>query len=66
MLENLGLAVASFCVLFGGFFLYNGTSEPGGSQIAKIIGGAALLSAGLMGAFLIAKGKILFWKTHRR
>jgi len=57
MLENLGLAVASFCVLFGGFFLYVGTSDPDRSHITKIISGAVLLSGGLMGTFLIAKAK---------
>lgn len=62
MLDNFGLVVASFCVLFGGFFLYDGMSDA--TQVTKTIAGAALLSGGLMGAFLIARDKIIFWKTH--
>jgi hypothetical protein len=64
MLENFGLAVATFCMLFGSFLLYDGISDA--NQVTKIIGGAVLLSGGLMGAFLITKSKIVFWRTHGR
>lgn len=43
MLENIGLAVASLCVLSGGFFLYGSISSTDADQVARIIGGAALL-----------------------
>jgi membrane protein YdbS with pleckstrin-like domain len=54
--ENLGLLVAVACVLAGAFLLHDGTSTPYSSQF-EVIGGAALLSVGLVVALLITKSR---------
>jgi hypothetical protein len=47
MLENFGIAVASISSLSGVFLLYNGITSSGMNQL---LGGAALLSGGLVTA----------------
>jgi len=66
MLENLGLAVASFCILTGAFLLYDGLSSQGPSDLSRVIGGAASLSAGLITGWLVAKSKLAWWRINRR
>jgi len=55
MLENFGIAVATISALSGVFLLYNGITS---SDMNQVLGGAALLSGGLVTAFLVVKGKL--------
>jgi len=50
--ENFGLIVSLACVVSGAFLLYDGTN----SQF-QVIGGAALLSVGLVVALLVTKSR---------
>jgi hypothetical protein len=63
MLGNLGLAVAIICALSGAFLLYNGTTT---SDMNQVLGGAALLSVGLLTAFLVVKSKLEWARTLNR
>ena len=63
MLENLGIAAASICMLSGAFLVYNGIAL---SDMSQVVGGAALLSVGLVTAFLVVKSKLEWWRTLRR
>jgi uncharacterized membrane protein YdjX (TVP38/TMEM64 family) len=55
MHENLGFAVALLCIPSGVFLLYVGTTT---SDMNQVIGGATLLSVGLVTAFLTVKNKL--------
>jgi len=63
MLGNLGIAAASICIPAGVFLLYNGISQ---SDMNQVLGGAALLSVGLVTAFLVVKSKLEWARTLKR
>jgi len=63
MLENLGIAAASICILSGAFLVYNGIALSGMSQV---LDNAALLSVGLATAFLVVKSKLEWRQTLKR
>ena len=63
MLENFGIAVAAISSLSGVFLLYNGITS---SDINQLLGGAALLSGGLVTAFLVVKSKLEWARTLQR
>jgi len=63
MLENLGIAMAVISAFAGVFLLYNGISS---SDINQVLGGAALLSGGLVIAFLVVKSKLQWARTLKR
>ena len=63
MLENLGIAAASICMLSGAFLVYNGIAL---SDMSQVLGSAALLSVGLITAFLVVKSKLEWWRTLKR
>ena len=58
MLDNLGITIASICLLLGAVVLYDGISKPDASQPLRVIGGAALLSLGLTTLWLVLKNKL--------
>jgi len=61
MQENLGFAVAVLCIPSGVFLLYNGTT----ADMNQVLGGATLLSVGLVTAFLSVKSKVMRSRTFR-
>jgi len=63
MLGNLGFAVAVICIPSGAFLLYSGTTT---SDMNQVLGGAALLSVGLVTAFLSAKNRKERREAHLR
>jgi hypothetical protein len=63
MLENFGIAVAAISALSGVFLLYNGITS---SDMNQVLGGAALLSGGLVTAFLVVKSKLEWARTLKR
>jgi len=63
MLGNLGIAAASICILSGAFLLYNGIAQ---SDMNQVLGGSALLSVGLVTAFLVVKSKLEWARTLKR
>jgi hypothetical protein len=63
MLENFGIAAAEISSLSGVFLLYNGITS---SDMNQLLGGAALLSGGLVTAVLVAKSKLEWARTLKR
>jgi hypothetical protein len=66
MLDNLGITVASACLLLGAVVLYDGIAEPDASQFLRVIGGAALLSLGLTTIWLVLKNKLEWRRNYRK
>jgi uncharacterized membrane protein YdjX (TVP38/TMEM64 family) len=62
MHENIGFALAVLCIPSGIFLLYNGTTT---SDMNQVLGGATLLSVGLLTAFLVVKSKVERSRTFR-
>jgi hypothetical protein len=63
MLENFGIATATISALSGVFLLYNGITS---SDMNQVLGGGALLSSGLVTAFLAVKSKLEWARTLKR
>ena len=63
MLGNLDIAVATICTISGALLLYNGIAL---SDMNQLLGGAALLSVGLVTAFLVVKSKLQWARTLKR
>ena len=63
MLDNLGIAASTLCLLLGAVLLYVGVSKADTSQILTVLGGAAVLSLGLITGWLALKNK-LEWRRH--
>jgi hypothetical protein len=63
MLENFGIAIATISALSGVFLLYNGITS---SDMNQVLGGGALLSSGLVTAFLAVKSKLEWARTLKR
>ena len=62
MLDNLAIAIASICLVLGAVLLYVGLSKPDANQILIVLGGAAVLSLGLISISLVLKNK---WEWRR-
>ena len=60
MLDNLGIVASSLCLLLGAVLLSVGVDA---SQILTVLGGAAVLSLGLISISLVLKNK---WEWRRR
>ena len=66
MLDNLGIAIASICLFLGAALLYVGVSKPDTNQILTVLGGAALLSLGLITICLVLKNKWEWRRNYRK
>ena len=66
MLDNLGIAIASICLVLGAVLLYDGLSKPDANQAPILIGGAALLSLGLTTICLILKSKLEWRRNYKK
>jgi hypothetical protein len=66
MLDNLGIAIASICLLLGAALLYVGVSKPDTNQILTVLGGAAALSVGLITIWLVLKSKWEWRRNYRK
>jgi uncharacterized membrane protein YdjX (TVP38/TMEM64 family) len=64
MLDNLGIVLAAVCVLFGAFLLQDSLADPNASQGLRVIGGAVLLTLGLVVAWFVVKRR-LEWRRNR-
>jgi len=62
MLNMLSLSLAFLLLLIGAFFLYGLDSGPDTSQTVQLLGGAGLVSVGLVTILLVAKD----WLHWRR
>ena len=63
MLGNLGIAAASISILSGAFLLYKGFAL---SDMNQVLSGAALLSVGLVTAFVVVKSKVEWARNLKR
>jgi len=63
MLANLGIGVAIICTLSGVSFLYNCITT---SDMNQVLDGAALMSVGLVTAFLSVKNRKERREAHLR
>lgn len=59
MLDNLGIVASSLCLLLGAVLLYVGVDA---SQILTVLGGAVVLTLGLVSISLVLKNK---WEWRR-
>ncbi len=62
MLEGIRITIGSVCMLVGAAFVYNAIWNPGLSQTALLLGGAVLVSLGLVCMWYVARN----WMEFRR
>jgi hypothetical protein len=62
MLDKLGLSVGVVSLLLGSILLYDAVSRSDLTQTARVIGGAALFSLGLVTLSLVVKD---WWKWRK-
>ena len=65
MLDNLGLVIASVCLVLGGVLLYGGFSKPDATQTLMIVG-AVLVSLATVIIGLILKNKLEWKRNYKR
>jgi hypothetical protein len=65
MLENLGLAMAIFSIFSGSALLYDAATAGDATALFRLLAGAALLTAGLVTAALVIRGK-LHWRQIQK
>ena len=66
MLDNLTIATSSICLLIGAVLLQDGVSKPDTNQIVRVLGGAALLSLGLITLLLVVKRKLEWRQNYKK
>jgi membrane protease YdiL (CAAX protease family) len=66
MLDNLGIAIASVCLVLGGVLLNLGLTKPDAYQFLTVLGGATLLSLGLISIWLALKRKWEWRKEYKK
>lgn len=66
MLENLGLILAAICILCGVFLIQDGVAGTTDANPFKLLGGAVILSIGLITASLVAKHKLEWSRTLKK
>jgi len=65
MLENLGFVFAAICILAGLFLLSDTGSGPDANSGARLLGGAALLNAGMITVWIAAKSKLAWRRAEK-
>ena len=66
MLDNLGIAIASICLLIGAVLVDVAVTKPDTNQNLTVLGGAALLSLGLLSICLALKNKWARRQNHKK
>ena len=66
MLDDLGVGFASICFLFGTVLLFAAISQPSRDQTLTVIGGASLLSLGMMAVWRLLANKLKWWRDYKR
>ena len=66
MLDNLGIVASSLCLLLGAVLLYVGVSKADTNQILIVLGGAAVLSLGLITVWLAVKNKLEWRRNYKK
>ena len=65
MLENLGLAIATLCTMYGAALLYDAASAYDESSAFRLFGGAVALAGGIITIVLITRSK-LHWRRIQK
>lgn len=65
MLNPLGLFLAVIALLFGAFLLYDPVPGPVMTQTVRLLGGATLVSFGVLTILLIARDWLI-WRRHHQ
>ena len=66
MLDNLGLAIGSICLVLGAVLLYDGLFTRDATQSLMVIGGALLISLGAMAIGLMLKNKLDWRRNYKK
>jgi len=66
MLGNFAIAASSICLLLGAVLLYVGVSKPDTNENLTVLGGAALLSLGLITICLAVKNKWVWRQNYKK
>src|SRR5215467_2362777 len=64
-LENLGFVFAAICIVAGTILLSDFGSGPDTNSGARLLGGAALLNAGVIAVWIAAKSKLAWWRAAK-
>ena len=66
MLDDLGIGFASICFLFGTVLLFVAISQPSRDQTLTVVGGAFLLSLGMVAVLRVLANKLKGWRNYKR
>lgn len=66
MLDDLVICFASICFLFGTVLLFVAISEPSRDQTLTVVGGAFLLSLGMVAVWRVLANKLKWWRDYKR
>jgi len=66
MLDNLGLAIGSICLVLGALLLYDGLFMPETTQSLNVIGGAVLITFGAMAIGLVLRNKLEWRRNYKK
>ena len=65
-LADLGIGFASICLSFGTVLLFVAISQPSRDQTLAVIGGALLLSLGMVAVWRVMANKLKWWRAYKR
>ena len=65
MLDDLGVGFATICFLFGTILLFVAISDPHRDQTLTVVGGALLLSLGMVAAWRVLVNKLKWWRAYK-
>jgi len=65
MLENFGLVISFLSILSGSALLYDAATSADANAIFRLLGGAAVLTAGIVTAALVVRSK-LHWRQIQK
>jgi uncharacterized BrkB/YihY/UPF0761 family membrane protein len=66
MLDDLGIGFALICFLFGTVLLFVAISQPSRDQTLTVVGGAFLLSLGVVAVWRVLASKLKWWRDYKR
>jgi len=66
MLDDLGVGFALICFLFGIVLLFVAVSQPSRDQTLTVVGGAFLLSLGMVAVWRVLASKLKWWRDYKR
>lgn len=66
MLDSLGVGFGSICFLFGIILFFTAISDSKGDQTLPVIGGALLLSLGMVAVWRVMANKLKWWRAYKR